>query len=227
VLALQHQLGGSVRVLSTDAQEDAIARAGRVFHFIPQPPGLAGVGAIPGQPKNWPTVWSTDDDFDLQSRLARLPFMSNGLGDITSDIAAIVQQAPELLAKLQQILTQAGPHLDTILQIAQDPALPQVIERLQTLKAQEAAKAPVPADGSAPATSTGSGVDKLIPVLDTAIFLNKHPAAQFALDHPILVGAGAAVVLAGLGAGIVYGVSRWRAKRHGSAGVGRRYRRRR
>lgn len=223
MLAFQHQ---SVRVLSTEAQEDAISRAGRVFHFLPQPPGLAGVGAIPGQPRNWPTVWSTNDDFDLQSRLARLPFMTGGLGDITSDIAAIAQQAPQLLAKLQQILTQAGPHLDTVLQIAQDPALPQIIERLQTLKAQEDAKAPVSADGSTP-TSTGSGIDKLLPVLDTAIYLNKHPAAQFALDHPILVGVGAALVLAGVGAGVMYGVSRWRAKRRGAAAVGRRYRRRR
>lgn len=223
MLALQHQLGSPVRVLSTEAQNEAISRAGNVFHYLPVPAGLQGV---PGQPHNWPTVWSTSDDFDLQSRLARLPFVTGGLGDITSDIAAIVQQAPELLQKLQQILTQAGPHLDTILQIAQDPALPQVIDRLKTLQAQEAAKAPVPADGSAP-TSTGSGVDKLLPVLDTAIYLNKHPVAQFAFNHPILVSVGAAAALIGAGFGVAYGISRWRAKRRGGAAVGRRYRRRR
>jgi hypothetical protein len=170
-------------------------------------------------------VWSTEAEVDLQDRLSKLPFYApNGFGGVAEDIQTIIAKGPDLLAKAVGILNQAGPHLDTIMGIVQDPALPQLVDRLKTLKALEAAKAPPPVPGAPkPPPSTDSGISKLFPVFDTAIFLDKHPAAQFVLDHPVLVGAGALLVITGIGYGIGRLTKRCRVP---SAGVGRHYRRR-
>lgn len=177
------------------------------------------------QPAPLPRVWSTEAETDLQDRLSRLPFYAPaGFGGVAEDIQTILAKGPELLTKAVGILNQAGPHLDTVMGIAKDPALPQVVNRLKTLKALAAAKAPPPVPGAPkPPPSTDSGISKLVPVLDTAIFLDKHPAAQFVLDHPVLVGAGAFVVLTGIGFGIGRLTKRCRAS---SASVGRHYQRR-
>jgi len=233
------------------------------------------------QPANWPRIWSTAAEEDLQTRLSRLPFYAPtgfggvtvngcddwgpdayrlarmlkkagiitggpcldadniGLGGVVEDIQAILQKAPDLLAKGVQIINQAGPYLDTILQVVQDPALPQLVDRIKTLQTIEAAKPSTPTAAATPGTApvtptTNTGISKLIPALDAAIFLDKHPAAQFALDHPVLVGAGAAVILAGIGIGIGIGVGRL-TKKCAAVSVGsadslkraKRYRRRR
>jgi hypothetical protein len=173
--------------------------------------------------------------------LSRLPFYApTGLGDIVSDVQNLLQQlqsgalgqkATEALQKLNAIIDQAGPHLDTVMQLLQDPALPQVVDRLKTLQTMSATPT-TPTDTTTPtettpATPQPTAAAKLVPVLDAAIFVEQHPAAKFALEHPILVGVGAAVVLTGLGFGIGYGVSRARAKRTMTpAAFGRRYRRR-
>lgn len=228
-------------ILSTDNEADARARVRGIPSYIPAPRYGAGLGALPAQPSGWPQHWSTEGEIDLQSRLARLPFYSlptpalplpnvpmvqggpAGLGGVTEDLQTILQKAPDLLAKLVKILNAAGPHLDTVLQISLDPALPQIVARLKTLQASAAAKPSTPAaPGAAP--TTDSGVSKLIPALDAAIFLDRHPAAQFAIDHPILVGAGAFVILTGIG----FGIGRLSKRcRTASPAVGRRYRRRR
>jgi hypothetical protein len=174
-----------------------------------------------------PRVWSTEAEVDLQDRLSKLPFYAPaGFGGVAEDIQTILAKGPELLTKAVAILNQAGPHLDTVMGIVKDPALPQLVARLKTLKALEAAKAPkiAAAPGAAPApASTDTGIKKLIPAIDAGIFLAKHPAAQFALDHPVLVGAGALLVITGIGFGIGRLTKRCRVP---SAGVGRHYRRR-
>lgn len=234
------QPSGWPRILSVENEADALRRVTSIPSYLPAPHGL---GAVPQQPGGWPQVWSTEAELDLQSRLSRLPFYTSpiqamrmapamGLGDVMQDIQTIITKAPDLLQKAVAILNAAGPHLDTVLQITQDPALAQIVARIKTLQASAAAKAATaPAAPAAPgaAPKTDTGISKLIPALDAAIFLDKHPAAQFAADHPILVGAGAAVLLTGIGFGIGMGIGRWSKRCKTSAapaGVGR-YRRRR
>jgi hypothetical protein len=227
------------RILSVENEADALRRVTSIPSYLPAPHGLS---AVPPQPSGWPQVWSTEAELDLQSRLSRLPFYTSpiqamrmapamGLGDITSDIQTILTKAPELLQKAVQILNNAGPHLDTIIQITQDPALAQIIARIKTLQASAAAKPSAPATPAAPgaAPTTDTGISKLIPALDAAIFLDKHPAAQFAADHPVLVGVGAAVAILGIGFGVGIGIGRWTKKCRTAAAVGspKRYRRRR
>ena len=231
MLAVQSQ---PPRVGTAEATADSIAQAGKVFHYLPTP----GVGALPGQPSNWPTVWSTAAEFDLMSRLAQLPTYAppSGLGDVTSDIAELIQKAPDLLQKGVQLINQAGPQLDTIIAIVQDPVFPQIVDKLKQLQSIEDAKSAASPSATSTTTPTpgSTGLNQLVPVLDAAIFTEQHPAAKFALDHPILVGAGAAVLMIGIGAGVGYGISRLRkcrvkatpAPAAAPAAMGRRRRRR-
>lgn len=231
-------------ILSVENQADAHARVRNIPAYIPAPRYGAGLGALPPQPGGWPEHWSTAAEIDLQSRLARLPFYSlptpalalpnvptvhagpAGLGGVAEDLQTIIQKAPDLLTKLVKILNAAGPHLDTVVLIAQDPALAQIVNRLKTLQASAASKPSTPAaPGAAPTADTG--ISKLIPALDAAIFLDKHPAAQFAVDHPILVGAGAVVILAGIGFGIGRLSKRCKAPAAFGRGRAKHYRRRR
>lgn len=228
MLAVQSQ--SPVRVLSTEAAADAATQAGKIFHYLPTP----GMGATPGQPKNWPTIWSTAAEFDLMSRLATLPAFTppvgGGLGDVASDIAALLQSAPDLLQKGVQIINKAGPQLDAVLAVVQDPVFPQIVDRLKTLQSinDAASGATQPAT---PVTPGSTGLNRLVPLLDTAIFIEKHPTAKFASEHPILVGVGATVLAIGLGAGVGYGISHWKKCRVKAAAtpaaMGRRRRRRR
>lgn len=160
-------------------------------------------------PASWPEVWSTQAEFDLQQRLNKLPFYaptSAGFGDTVSDIQA-------LLSKANQILTQAGPYLDTVLQVVQDPAMPQLISRVKTLKSIDAAKSPSTPTAPGTPVKPGVGLARTLPLWDAAIWYTKYPWAPWA------IGAGAIVVLGGLG----FGVGRWTKKCR--AGLG--YRRRR
>jgi hypothetical protein len=218
------------RILSTENEADAHARVRNIPVYIPV---ARGFGAVPPQPGGWPQVWTTEGELDLQSRLSRLPFYTMPIqavrmapamfGGVQEDLQTIIQKAPDLLSKLVKILNTAGPHLDTVVLIAQDPALGQIVSRLKTLQASAAAKpSAAAAPGVAPTADTG--ISKLVPALDAAIFIDKHPAAKFTIDHPILVGIGVVAILGGIGFGIGRLSKRCRVA---SASVGRRYRRRR
>jgi hypothetical protein len=103
--------------------------------------------------------------------------------------------APDLMSwldKAKQILTKAGPYLDTVVDVVQDPALPQLVTRIKTLKALQAK---APETSTAPA-KPGVGLDRALPLLDAAIFYTKYPWAPWA------IGAGVVVVLGGIGFGI-------------------------
>lgn len=153
-----------------------------------------------------PEVWSTSAEFDLKQRLSKLPFYAPaGFGDTISDLSA-------LLGKGGAILSKAGPYLDTVLEIVQDPALPQLITKVKTLKAITPSSAP--AAPGAP-TTPGVGLNRVLPLWDAAIFYTKYPWA------PWVIGAGAIVVLGGIGFGI------GRATKKCRTGMGRSYRRRR
>jgi len=132
-----------------------------------------------------------------------------GFGDSISDI----------LAKASQILTKAGPYLDTVLQIVQDPALPQVIDRvklIRTLAAGPAVPAAAAAPSTAPTAPAGFELRRTLPVLDAVIWYQKHRWA------PYVAGVGVALLLGGIG----YGIGR-ATKKCKTGAVGRRYRRKR
>lgn len=156
-------------------------------------------------PAAWPTVWSTSAEFDLQQRLHKLPFYAPaGFGDPLSD----------LLAKGGAILTKAGPYLDTVLLVLQDPAMPQLIDRIKALKAADAAASAPATPGATPTAQTGVGLSRTLPLWDAAVFYTKYPWA------PWVIAGGAVLVLGGIGFGI------GRATKKCRAGLGYRRKRR-
>jgi hypothetical protein len=150
-----------------------------------------------------PYTATMDAEFDLANRLNRLPFYAPaGFGGVVEDLQALISKAPALLQKGAQIIDKAGPHLDTVMAVVQDPALPGLINRVKTLQALQAAKSPPTAPGAPTAPSTDTGIKNLFPLLDAAIVVEKSPVLKFATEHPVLVGAGALLLLTGIGFGI-------------------------
>lgn len=134
---------------------------------------------------------------------------ADGFGDTISDLSS-------LLNKGGAILTKAGPYLDTVLEVVQDPALPQLVTKIKTLKAIDAGtRAPTAPGAPAPAPTPGVGLNRVLPLWDAAIFYTKYPWAPWA------IGAGAVVLLGGIGFGIGRATKRCR------TAVGSSYRRRR
>jgi hypothetical protein len=106
------------------------------------------------------------------------------------------------LDKAKQILTKAGPYLDTVVDVVQDPALPQLVTRIKTLKALQAKAPATPTEPTKP----GVGLDRALPLMDAAIFYTKYPWAPWA------IGAGVIVVLGGIGFGIGRATKRCRTR---------------
>lgn len=134
---------------------------------------------------------------------------ADGFGDTISDLSS-------LLNKGGAILQKAGPYLDTVLEVVQDPALPQLVTKIKTLKAIDAGtRTPTAPGAPAPAATPGVGLNRVLPLWDAAIFYTKYPWAPWA------IGAGAVVLLGGIGFGI------GRATKKCRTGMGCSYRRRR
>ena len=131
---------------------------------------------------------------------------ADGLGDPISDLSS-------LLSKGGAILQKAGPYLDTVLEVVQDPALPQLVTKIKTLKALDTGTS-MPSAPGAPSTP-GVGLNRVLPLWDAAIWYTKYPWA------PWVIGGGTILVLGGIGFGI------GRATKKCRTGMGRSYRRRR
>lgn len=152
---------------------------------------------------SWPRVWSTEAENDLQNRLSQLPFYApnhSGLGDGFSgtweDLQSLFARAPALLTQGVQIIEKAGPYLDTILKVVEDPALPQLVSRVKTLQALATGPQAATASTTTPSTTKGVGLQKIMPMLDVAILYFKYPWAPWA------IGAGTILLFGGIGFGI-------------------------
>lgn len=132
-----------------------------------------------------------------------------------ADISNLISNAPGLIDKIVSIATQAGPYLDTVQSIVDDPALPRFVDRIKQVRA-------LPSTSSAGAPGPkqpGVGLDNFIAPLDWYIWIRKHPALTWA------IGVGSVLAFTGLGFTAGYLVKR-RACRKGPA-LGQRRRRRR
>ncbi len=142
------------------------------------------------------------------------------LGAGYADLATIIAQAPGYLDKVIAIVGKAGPYLDTIQHVAEDPALPRFVERVKTLRAMQApSTAPPSPEGVQAAGPPGVGLESFIAPLDWYIWMRSHPVA------PWLIGGGVIATFLGLGFTAGYLVKRRRGCAK-SAGLARRRRRR-
>jgi hypothetical protein len=128
--------------------------------------------------------------------------ISVGFAGITDDIQTLITKAPEYLHDVVEIVNVAGKYIPTILQVAQDPALPAIVDRVKLLRQLE--ERHTVATSSAPASATrGIGLSAAIKPLDLFIWYRQHPGATVA------IAAGGVLALVGAG----FAVGRWTAKR--------------
>ncbi len=150
------------------------------------------------QPTSWPKIWAAEDDAELGVRLRRqLPLMRRGaLGDVASDLQTILSKAPDLISQAATLITQAQDYLPTITAAVQDPSMPALIQRVQTLQTLTSGPAPAPTPAPTPGTTpaaTGVGLNRVLPLFDAAIWYTKYPWA------PWVIGAGVIITLGGAG----------------------------
>lgn len=126
------------------------------------------------------------------------PMQLAGLGDVSSDIAALVAKGPGLLSQVVTIIDKAGEYLPVVMDIVEDPALPQIAQRIATLKDLAAGQPEGTTSTTNYVPGTGVGLSRAIPLLDGVIFFEKNPWTVY---------AGAAAVVALLG-GIGYMLGR-------------------
>lgn len=125
-----------------------------------------------------------------------------------ADLAALVRQAGAYLPQIRSIVTRAGSALPqvqrvvergiafmpTIVSIVEDPALPQLVQRINTLRQLEQ-KSATPGR-PAPAPTPGVGIQKMLAPIDAFIWYREHPKTAIALGVTgalALVGAGFAI----------------------------------
>lgn len=106
----------------------------------------------------------------------------NKAGSYLPQIQTIVNKAGSQIPKIATIVDKGAKYIPTLLSIVEDPALPQVIARVQTLKtitAREAASAPK--SPGAAVSSAGIGLQKAIKPLDAYIWYRENPGTTYAL----------------------------------------------
>jgi hypothetical protein len=89
--------------------------------------------------------------------MLRIGLRHGQFGDITSDISSFISSAGQVGSVLSDVL--------------QDPALPDVLSRIQTIKQL----APTSSAPGASTTGPGVGLSKAVPLLDAYIFYLKYP----------------------------------------------------
>lgn len=115
---------------------------------------------------------------------------------LVDDLVALGSEAPGVISGMVRLVRKIGPVLPTVRLVVDDPAFPQVIARIQTLREIEAAQAAKPRPGvpGVPApVPTGIGLQRALPFLDAAIYARRNPWA------PWLIGAGVVLLIGGAG----------------------------
>jgi len=147
------------------------------------------------------------------------------LGGFSEDVATIIKEAPRYAADLATLIRKAGAalpqavkvidkglaYLPTILAVVEDPALPSLVQRIQTLRSMSkpttaapprpGAYVPPTTTSSAPAVH-GVGLSKIVPLIDKYIWVRRNPA--------VVVGVGLGGVAALVGVGFLIGRRRSR-----------------
>lgn len=126
-------------------------------------------------------------------------------------IAEFLNKTPDVVTQALAVLDKASTSIPTLTSIIEDPAFPQVMDRIKEMRAIAAAGPPAPppapsaSSASSPAsTSTapksspppGVGLQKFLPFMDAAIFYLRNPAVTW------VVGGSLVLVVAGLGYGL-------------------------
>jgi len=122
---------------------------------------------------------------------------SGRLDGIVDDLATLATQGPAILAKAVTIIKKVAPYIDTAVLVVNDPALPKIMQRINTLHDIEAKKVQAFAviAHKPPPTKDKIGISlkSFILPLDAFIYIKKNPIV------PWLVGLGVLLLIGGTG----------------------------
>lgn len=113
-------------------------------------------------------------------------------------IAEFLNKTPDVVTQALAVLDKASTSIPTLTSIIEDPAFPQVMDRIKEMRAIAAAgpPAPPPAPPAKSSPPPGVGLQKFLPFMDAAIFYLRNPAVTW------VVGGSLVLVVAGLGYGL-------------------------
>lgn len=113
-------------------------------------------------------------------------------------IAEFLNKTPDVVTQALAVLDKASTSIPTLTSIIEDPAFPQVMDRIKEMRAIAAAgpPAPPPAPSAKSSPPPGVGLQKFLPFMDAAIFYLRNPAVTW------VVGGSLVLVVAGLGYGL-------------------------
>lgn len=95
------------------------------------------------------------------------------LAGFAEDLQTLLANLPDLVHQGAQVVTQAQGYLPTIQMVLDDPALPAVVQRVNTIRALEVSSAA--ASGKPASAVKGIGLQRVIPALDAYIWYRKNP----------------------------------------------------
>lgn len=99
---------------------------------------------------------------------------------LVDDVAQLAQYGPTVVSQVVGILGKIQPLLPTVKLVLDDPAMPQVVERIKILAAIEAARPKPPGTvvtASMPGAGAGVGLHQAILPLDALIYVRRNPWA--------------------------------------------------
>lgn len=112
---------------------------------------------------------------------------SSQLFGLTEDLTTVFTKAPDLIRTLASAINKISPYAGTVKRIVQDPALPTVLNRVQTIIAAQ------PSSGGGSGGGGGINLAKIVPVLDGVIYVQRNPWVPWA------VGLGIVAIIGGIG----------------------------
>jgi hypothetical protein len=113
------------------------------------------------------------------------------LRGVFEDITTILDKGPAVASQVSAIITKIYPFLGTVRKIVDDPALPQVVQRIEVINAMPSTATGLP--GSIVVSAPGVGLKHLLAPLDAYIYARRNPWAPWA------IGAGIVLVIGGIG----------------------------
>jgi hypothetical protein len=96
------------------------------------------------------------------------------LTGVTDDIAWVIKKAPEFITKAVKIVRKAEPFIDDIIDVVEDPALPEIIQRIRIIRKLKKLPVTAPIKQLGGNETDASLLRKYLPAIDAYIWVEQN-----------------------------------------------------